>query len=631
VNARVRYAAVGAGPQLPAPGRHVSASLHWSDLFETNDSGAVNIPEVALPGVRLGVQADGFESKTLLLSLATTEVTVTLVAAETHLRYCKVVDAETMRPIPDVSVRDSTGYLKARTVSAGVYEICLVGNDDDGGHLALEAPGYCTLTVRQSSLSQEVGRVGSPIRLLQAVVSYSLASPVESKSQCGPLSKNSISMRPLQSSRNRFCARTASPSQFFSRGGARVGFQAISEHGKWASGHFLATAEALQVSLLFGQGPAILSVHLKGAAGESIRHGVARVRYGARSGGSSSLLLLRANEHGVIQVPDVAGTKFADLVAPGYGGVRLVGNSEPEDFGKGGDVMVSLRKAHQVKFVVRNAIGEPSVGCFLRISARERVNVERQGRATDHPRWSVRDLVSHTIACDSNGQATVQLASGSYGVTPVPPGDFIFSGVSRYLGEYRVIQVSGPNEIALTGARVRAVTVEGFDAGTGNPLPFLQVNGVDENESVGTLIERKGSRHQLFLPGSCRRVWIGCRGYYGAEFNVPDLAHASIVAKLHPCRPSVLRIKEVPAALQGATVKVLVSRDLGAGVRAGGVLRSVKLEQDGSSPIVVNVNEIARISLPPQRIEGVDWVFRPIQDIWQPGKDVEFRAFVREK
>jgi hypothetical protein len=631
VNARVRYAAVGAGPQLPAPGRHVSASLHWSDLFETNDSGAVNIPEVALPGVRLGVQADGFESKTLLLSLATTEVTVTLVAAETHLRYCKVVDAETMRPIPDVSVRDSTGYLKARTVSAGVYEICLVGNDDDGGHLALEAPGYCTLTVRQSSLSQEVGRVGSPIRLVAGCrVIFISESGGEQITVWPTIEELDFDATAPELPKSILCENGQSEPIFFPRG-ARVGFQAISEHGKWASGHFLATAEALQVSLLFGQGPAILSVHLKGAAGESIRHGVARVRYGARSGGSSSLLLLRANEHGVIQVPDVAGTKFADLVAPGYGGVRLVGNSEPEDFGKGGDVMVSLRKAHQVKFVVRNAIGEPSVGCFLRISARERVNVERQGRATDHPRWSVRDLVSHTIACDSNGQATVQLASGSYGVTPVPPGDFIFSGVSRYLGEYRVIQVSGPNEIALTGARVRAVTVEGFDAGTGNPLPFLQVNGVDENESVGTLIERKGSRHQLFLPGSCRRVWIGCRGYYGAEFNVPDLAHASIVAKLHPCRPSVLRIKEVPAALQGATVKVLVSRDLGAGVRAGGVLRSVKLEQDGSSPIVVNVNEIARISLPPQRIEGVDWVFRPIQDIWQPGKDVEFRAFVREK
>jgi len=309
--------------------------------------------------------------------------------------------------------------------------------------------------------------------------------------------------------------------------------------------------------------------------------------------------------------------------------------SDAEPASKRGAVTVTLEKAQPVEIVLQTGVGIPCAGLSIGVTARPirihpgEYQTGRRGFPTDHASWSRKRRTGWRATTDGAGAVKLLMAKGKYSINFRGPGEAKFGfGHSGYWGGGREIRVLGPERFVFTVPRMIHVTVIGFDAVTGHPLDAIRIDGKTRNG--GSIIAHPGNRHEVWIADSNQEVWVGSRGYAGQFYPVVTSGskrRVEIRARLWPCKAGVLQIEDVPDALKGQKLWIVVSRIIAnERWRGGGYGYLHKFDASGRSPIVTAVGPTARIQIRTQKINGKRWTFQPVQDIWAPGKTVVFRA-----
>ncbi len=627
--AHVSLAPVWKGHSTLLPGRELSHCLEWTYRATTGITGQVIFARVPGPGFVLGVQADGFTSRRLTLLLPIADVDVVLSEGELVDRFVTIVDHETDIPITNPSMKGPFGDYRWEALPGGVFQLKVRKAPGRNSYIVFSAPGYCTSIQHLSRLKSKNPGAADVIRLAkQAAVRF--VGYEGHKKVIVWLRLKSF----FQQSSPPFLPRTVTvgagqDNSVVAPVGATVAFSAISSAGCMGGGEFIVADGQNRVDLALNTAKKSLHIYLKDKSGQKVLGGRAIINYRFGAGRRARKIEIKASRDGHLIVPAPGGLRFIDILAAGYGPLRLVDEYYSDDVRKSGELHLTMRKSCNVKFTCRNRRDEPARGVTLIIDERGKRPVVNgrhlQGKQTGHPIWVVRQATDLRLQCDAKGQVEAQLPTGVYGVYPSRPSSFLYATVDGYLGNLEVFSVEKDCGVKLEVPAMRAIVVEGYDAVTREPLPSMQVNG--SKDGVGTGSERRGGRHELILPDTCKELWVGSRGYFGRSFPITDNGAQVIRALLYRRGPMKIWVRNLPEEFDGQRVSVSISRyNPGAPDAMTSRVVSIFIDKAGHAELDVALQPPVSVRLFRQKVGDRFYHFRAIQGTWYPGTTVVFEA-----
>lgn len=323
---------------------------------------------------------------------------------------------------------------------------------------------------------------------------------------------------------------------------------------------------------------------------------------------------IRTSSSGVTWLPFPEKASSVRLSSGGYESVSLrpVGSNAAQP----GTIRVQLTPA--VEHTLRLLSGDDQPARGMRIAAWPRSTGIKQhpdlngGWPTNHPGWCLHRGMAYRGISDSSGTWTAQLPLGEYRVSVDVPDDYGTdeSPSSLYLGQTKIIALTGATETTLRIALPVFLSLDVFEETTMLPVPEVQVGG-----SVIPELPRRGNHWEGWIPDDTREITVVAPGIGSARLWLPL---NDTIVKVSPDEPGTIVVSNWPADAPHSTVWVDLYERWGLN-RIGSGKTQITLDARGTARLFIPYIEVQEFGLD---LPGYE--FTPDIQAWEPGGTFTF-------
>jgi hypothetical protein len=574
----------------------------WSPPTESRADGTVTLDAVFFPAI-LRAEAAGFDP--VLVHLKTPDpIIIAMDPANDLRRIVEVVSDPEDRPLLDASVEAWSGPLRQSQVQTGRIEFWVPRSFGAEDLLIFTAPDHLPAAIRWAALSAS-DDPGHKVRLRRTCV---LVAHVDDPAHrpCQVLLLASGSGDGAATPFSRICRLDEATNRISVPAGISIDLLARSPGG---------SSQAMRIETQCGEN----HVRLRPDDGDTLEL-ILTAEDGQLVAGSATISLIdgverfvSGTQRGVIRAPLAARISQIAVRAEGMAAVRLRPNPDHQGT-RGGRLDVAMTSAHPITLQVVDASGEGIPGVSVLLLGRERESLRR--RFSPHPAWTIESRPPIRATTDALGVAHFLAPSGDYAAETAMPAEV---AACRDLLPPPVptdLHVSGPGHTVIVTDLPRSLLITAFDAASATLVRATRIRTEHAAERAAV----QANPRWIWVPRSTRSITVESPGYLTARVDLPPSSHR-VEILLNPGGAGTLHVEQpMDSSLHGAELTLRGVDPSGQRYRT-----RVTLSATAATPIHL-LGASLDVSIDDLVWRGQHWQFHPVQNHWDAGGSLRFRA-----